>query len=131
MSKELEALVKLKDRADHDEYLFRQDTDREKAIKFLNENNSYVSSVEQELKERENLATMCDELAELVGLKDKDYLELKEIITKKLKALNEIVALHEKWLGNGMSDFEFFTLLGGIKVDYGLRNEVIYGKETS
>lgn len=47
------------------------------------------------------------------------------IIEKELKALNEIVALHDKWLGNGMSDFEFFTLLNDIKYKYGLENEVL------
>ena len=50
-----------------------------------------VNVVEKKLKERENLATMCDELAELVGLKDKDYLELKELIKKKLKVLEIII----------------------------------------
>lgn len=46
-------------------------------------------------------------------------------IENKLKALNEIVALYDKWLGNGMSDFEFFTLLNDIKYKYGLENEVL------
>ena len=44
-----------------------------------------LEPIEKELKERENLATMCDELAELVGLKDKDYLVLKEVIKKALE----------------------------------------------
>ena len=47
------------------------------------------------------------------------------IIEKELKALNEIVALYDKWLGNEMSDFEFFTLLNDIKCKYGLENEVL------
>ena len=42
----------------------------------------------------------------------------KEI--EKNKALNEILALHDKWLGNEMSDFEFFTLLSEIKDKYEL-----------
>lgn len=46
-------------------------------------------------------------------------------IENKLKALNEIVALYDKWLGNGMSDYEFFTLLNDIKYKYGLENEVL------
>lgn len=49
MSKGLEALKELKDRAVHDEYLFRQDTDREKAISFLNEIDNLVDVVEKEL----------------------------------------------------------------------------------
>lgn len=44
----------------------------------------------------------------------------KGIIKQELKALNEILALHDKWLGNEMSDFEFFTLLSEIKYKYGL-----------
>ena len=47
-----------------------------------------------------------------------------DIIIKDLKALNEILALHDKWLGNEMSDFEFFTLLSEIKDKYGLSKEV-------
>ena len=66
MSKELEALVKLKDRADHDEYLFRQNTDKEKAIKFLDENSSYVSSIETALKEHEQYKAIEQELG--IGL---------------------------------------------------------------
>lgn len=43
-----------------------------------------------------------------------------ETIEKELKALNEILVLHDKWLGNEMSDFEFFTLLSEIKGKYDL-----------
>lgn len=43
---------------------------------------------------------------------------------KKLKALNEICALYGKWLGNEMSDFEFFTLLNEITTKYDLSKEV-------
>lgn len=58
----------------------------------------------------------------------KNYKEIK--ITnledeKKLKALNEILALHDKWLGNEMSDFEFFTLLNEARDKYGLLEEVL------
>lgn len=82
-------------------------------------------TIEKELKAKTNLVSMCENLAKLVGLKEKDYVELETLITKKLKALNEIVALHDKWLGNEMSDFEFFTLLNDIKWKYGLENEVL------
>ena len=82
--------------------------------------------IEKELKAKANLVSMCENLAKLVGLKEKDYVELETLITKKLKALNEIVALHDKWLGNHqISDFEFFTLLNDIKYKYGLENEVL------
>lgn len=68
-------------------------TPGEKAIERLRNRASFMAEdyhqdldiVEKELKERKNLATMCDELAEIVGLKDKDYLELKEIIKKALE----------------------------------------------
>ena len=62
----------------------------------------------------------------------KDYEKLKEeklllsacrdlpTLEKKLKALNEILALHDKWLRNEISDFEFFTLLVDIRDKYGL-----------
>lgn len=48
--KGLEALKQLKDRAVHDEYLYRQDTNREKAISFLNEIDNFVNAIEKELK---------------------------------------------------------------------------------
>lgn len=40
---------------------------------------------------------------------------------KKLKALNEIIALHDIWLGYKISDFEFFTLLNEIVSKYDLQ----------
>lgn len=81
----------------------------------FNDYHKIMNTIEQELKAKDNLASMCENLAKLVGLKEKDYVELETLITKELKALNEIVALHDKWLGNGMSDFEFFTLLNDIR----------------
>lgn len=48
-----------------------------------------------------------------------------ETIEKELKALNEILILYDKWLGNEMSEFEFFTLLSEIKDKYGLSKEVL------
>jgi len=53
MSKVLDALEKLIDRANHDEYVFRGDTNIEKAQKFLDENNEYKETIEKELKEKE------------------------------------------------------------------------------
>ena len=50
---------------------------------------------------------------------EKAMKELSKEIEKN-RALNEILALHDKWLGNEMSDFEFFTLLSEIKYKYGL-----------
>ena len=50
---------------------------------------------------------------------------LKNAFPKEIKALNEILALHDKWLGNEMSDFEFFTLLSEVKDKYGLSKEVL------
>lgn len=49
-----------------------------------------------------------------------DILQDVSIIEKELKALNEMIALHDKWLGNEMSDFEFFTLLSETRYKYGL-----------
>lgn len=49
---------------------------------------------------------------------------LKNAFPKEIKALNEILSLYDKWLGNEMSDFEFFTLLTEIKDKYGLSKEV-------
>ena len=53
----------------------------------------------------------------------KDYEKVMKELSKEIeknRALNEILALHDKWLGNEMSDFEFFTLLSEIKYKYGL-----------
>ena len=49
---------------------------------------------------------------------------LKNAFPKEIKALNEILSLYDKWLGNEMSDFEFFTLLSEVKDEYGLSKEV-------
>lgn len=49
---------------------------------------------------------------------------LKNAFPKEIKALNEILSLYDKWLGNEMSDFEFFTLLSEVKDKYGLSKEV-------
>lgn len=44
---------------------------------------------------------------------------------KKLKALNEILVLYDKWLGHEISDFEFFTLLNEIINKYDLLKKVL------
>lgn len=50
------------------------------------------------------------------GKKLRAYIETGE----KLNALNEIIALHDIWLGYKISDFEFFTLLNEIRDKYDL-----------
>lgn len=80
-----------------------------------------LDTIEKELKEGEmehNLRVRLENI-------NYELVREKQESEKKLKALNEIVALHDKWLGNGMSDFEFFTLLNDIKYKYGLENEVL------
>ena len=63
MNKGLEALKHLEDRANHDEYLFREDTNREKAVAFLEDNESYVSTIEKELQALEILKAKLSPLA--------------------------------------------------------------------
>ena len=46
--------------------------------------------IEKELKAKANLVSMCENLAKLVGLKEKDCAELETLITKKLKAFKII-----------------------------------------
>lgn len=54
---------------------------------------------------------------------------LKNAFPEELKELNEIIALHDKWLGNEMSDFEFFTLLSETRYKYDLQKEKLnYGR---
>ena len=79
------------------------------------------SIIEKELKEGEMEHTLRVRLENI----NYELVREKQENEKKLKALNEIVALHDKWLGNRMSDFEFFTLLNDIKYKYGLENEVL------
>lgn len=61
MNKCLEALEKLRDRANHDEYLFRKDTSREKALSFLKENDESIETIEKELKDYYALKKECEE----------------------------------------------------------------------
>ena len=74
------------------------------ALKVLRNNKLIVlgysdnlSIIEKELKAKANLVSMCENLAKLVGLKEKDYVELETLITKKLKALEIIrtIGFHE------------------------------------
>lgn len=112
MSKGLEALEKLVDKL---------------AIKKYDENGNLIywesttdneyTIIEKELKEYENLKISY--LENLLNEQSKEY------IYKKLKALDEILALYDKWLGNEMSDFEFFTLLNEIAHKYDLLKEVL------
>ena len=53
----------------------------------------------------------------------------KEANEKKLKALDEILALYGKWLGNEISDFEFFKLLNDITNRYDLVKEILNEKD--
>lgn len=53
--------------------------------------------IAKELKRKENLAAMCDRLANLLGLKEQDYLELETLIAKKDKALEIIKNNCEYW----------------------------------
>lgn len=75
--------------------------------------------IEKELKDKEQLEKAFDSLSKE---NEKVMKELSKEIEKN-RALTEILALHDKWLGNEMSDFEFFTLLSEIKDKYGLSKE--------
>jgi len=66
------------------------------------------------------LKRIRQETAPNTYMRDFDKNKSCDVIEQELKALNEILALHDKWLGNEMSDFEFFTLLSEIKYKYGL-----------
>ena len=59
------------------------------------------------------------------GFPEQEYIKTLDEIENELKELNEILALHDKWLGNEISDFEFFTLLVEIRDKYGLLKEVL------
>lgn len=80
-----------------------------------------LDTIEKELKEGEMEHTLRVRLENI----NYELVREKQESEKKLKALNEILALYDKWLGNEMSDFEFFTLLNDIKYKYGLENEVL------
>ena len=71
-----------------------------------------------------NWKVIAEKLTNEYDKQIRDFI-LKECFPKELKALNEILALHDKWLGNKISDFEFFTLLTEIKDKYDLLEEVL------
>ena len=71
-----------------------------------------------------------EKIKQTIALKNDGYINLFETldfitIEKELKALNEILILYNKWLGNEISDFEFFTLLNEITTKYDLLKEVL------
>lgn len=83
--------------------------------------NKEIKVIEQALKRLEELEKAFDALS-------KEDEKAKKLLSKEIeknRALNEILALHDKWLGNEMSDFEFFTLLSEIKDKYSLSKEVL------
>ena len=92
MSKGLEALKKLKDRADHDEYLFRQDTNREKAISFLNENDNFVNIIEKELRALEIISQNFKLVGNCLHAKNK-YAKDGWVFVKELEDEEE----HNAW----------------------------------
>ena len=59
------------------------------------------------------------------GFPEQEYIKTLDEIENELKALNEILVLHDKWLGNEISDFELFTLLVEIRDKYGSLKEVL------
>lgn len=82
-----------------------------------------ISVIEKALQVKEELEVKVKDLTKALGIQA--LKEFNDVLndTKKLKALNEILALHDKWLGNEISDFEFFTLLTEIRDKYDLLKE--------
>ena len=68
----LVALERLKDRAIHDEYLFKQDTNREKAISFLNEIDTFVNVIKQTLEQAQEDKEMLDIFKNALTIKHDD-----------------------------------------------------------
>ena len=54
-----------------------------------------------------------------------NYVDEFIIIQKSLKALEEIIVLHNEWLAHQKSDFEFFTLFNEIVCKYELLKEIL------
>ena len=67
--------------------------------------------IEKELKAKDNLVSMCEKLAELVGLKEKDYVELETLITKKLKALETISKAYGDYANYKISEYELIMIV--------------------
>lgn len=122
MVKGLDALKKLKDRADHDEYLFRKDTNREKAIKFLEENNSHVSLIEKELKALEIIKRTRLNVGKFMILCNGDNEYTPNTTYEQYVYFCE----HEDDIGGDkMHSFPCYRLT---KEEYELVLEVLYGK---
>ena len=113
-----ETLDKLLDRANHDEYLSRIGT--EEAIKFLNENQMFVTSIKQALlkaqeqeKENDRLDTKClNILADNIRLEN-----ILKVIKKKtvnillLELAENVDEYNERIVPNGQLTQEEFELL--------------------
>lgn len=69
-------------------------------------------TIEKELKAKENLVSMCENLAKLVGLKEKDYVELETLITNKLKALEIISKAYGNYANHKISEYELIMTVG-------------------
>lgn len=67
--------------------------------------------IEKELKAKANLVSMCENLAKLVGLKEKDYVELETLITKKLKALENISKAYGDYANYKISEYELIMIV--------------------
>ena len=68
--------------------------------------------IENELKAKDNLVSMCENLAKLVGLKEKDYVELETLITKKLEALENISKAYGDYANHKISEYELIMTVG-------------------
>ena len=90
------------------------------SISVKQDNRKDYNIIEKELKRLEELEKAFDSLSK----EDEKAKKLLSLEIEKNRALNEILALYDKWLGNEMSDFEFFTLLSEVKDKYGLSKEV-------
>lgn len=75
-----------------------------------------LNEITKKLKRLEELEKAFDALSK----DDEKAKKLLSLEIEKNRALNEILALYDKWLGNEMSDFEFFTLLNEITHKYDL-----------
>lgn len=71
-----------------------------------------ADTIEKELKAKANLVSMCENLAKLVGLKEKDYVELETLITKKLKALEIISKAYGDYANHKISEYELIMAVG-------------------
>ena len=70
-----------------------------------------VETIEKELKAKSNLVSMCENFAKLVGLKEKDYVELETLITKKLKALENISKAYGDYANHKISEYELIMIV--------------------